>query len=103
MRRNQLIYHRETLVKINQWQQNLEQLIMSSEKFSEFNLLGTWAYKNERDKYNFINTDNWTYVEPRATQCWSHSSKEEGADELHLREYIRTLESVLKAFGIKVP
>lgn len=103
MRRNQLIYHRETLVKINQWHQNLEQFIMSSEKFSEFNLIGSWSYKNERDKYTWINTDDWTYVEPKAIQVWSHANKDEGADDLHIREYIRILESVLKAFNIKVP
>lgn len=103
MRRNCLIYHRETLVKINEWQPNLEKIIMGSERFSEFNLLGAWAYKNEWDKYNFINTDDWQYVPAKATQCWSHSSKEAGADELHLREFIRLLESLLKSFGINVP
>lgn len=103
MRRNQLIYHRSTLVRISEYEPNLEKIIMGSEKFSEFNCIGAYAYKHERHLYNFINTDDWVYVPPKAQQCWSHSSKEEGADDLHLREYIRTLECILKAFGVKVP
>lgn len=103
MRRNQLIYHRSTLVSIASYCPNLENMIMSSEKFSEFNCMGAFAYKFERDNYTFINTDDWQYVQPRALQVWSHATKEEGADELHLREYIRVLESILKAFNVKVP
>lgn len=103
MRRNQLIYHRSTLVAISQYAPDLEKTIMSSEHFSEFNCLGAYAYKHERHMYNFINTDDWQYVEPKAIQVWSHASKEEGADDLHIREYIRVLESILKAFNVKVP
>lgn len=103
MRRNNLIYHRDTLKSIAEYAPNLETTIMNSEKFSEFNCISSFAYKYEREKYNFINTDEWVYVEPKSLQVWSHSSKDEDADTLHLREYIRVLESVLKAFGIKVP
>lgn len=103
MRRNQLIYHRSTLVAISEYAPNLEHTIMNSEHFSEFNCIGAWSYKNERHMYNFINTDDWQYVPPKAIQVWSHASKEEGADDLHIREYIRVLESILKAFGVKVP
>lgn len=103
MRRNQLIYHRSTLLAVADHAPDLEKTIMSSEHFSEFNCLGAWAYKYERHMYNFINTDDWTYVPAKALQVWSHASKEEGSDELHLREYIRVLESILKAFNVKVP
>lgn len=103
MRRNQLIYHRSTLIRISEYAPDLEKTIMSSEHFSEFNCIGAFAYKYERHMYNFINTDDWQYVPPKAIQVWSHASKEEGADDLHIREYIRVLESILIAFGVKVP
>lgn len=100
MRRNCLIYHRSTLVNLNAWKPGLKKIVMESKRFSEFNLIGAYAWKFERDKYNFVNTDNWQYVPPKAIQVWSHASKEPGADELHLREYIRILETLIKAFAI---
>lgn len=103
MRRNNCIYHRNTLIAISQYEPNLEHLIMGSGKWSEFNCFGAYAYKNERDNYTWVNTDDWTFVPAKSLQVWSHSSKAADADTLHLREYIRVLESVLKAFGIKVP
>jgi hypothetical protein len=71
---------------------------MTSERFSEFNAIGAYAYKFERDKYTFINTDDWTYVPPHAVQVWSHASEEPGADELHLREMIRVYKTLFKSF-----
>jgi len=100
MRRNCLIFHRSTLVNLNKWNPKLKDIIMNSHRFSEFNLMGAYAWKFEREKYNFVNTDNWQYVEPKAIQVWSHASKEPGADDLHLREYIRILETLIKAFAI---
>lgn len=100
MRRNTLIYHRSTLVNLNNWNNDLKGIIMHSQKFSEFNLMGAYAWTFERDKYNFVNTDDWQYVPPKAIQVWSHASKEPGASELHLREYIRILETLIKAFAI---
>lgn len=103
MRRLPLVYHNSTLAAINKWKPDLEELVMNSERFSEFNLIGAYAAKFEKEKYTWTNTDNWTYVESPANQVWSHASKEPGADELHLREYIRTLETLLKAFDIVIP
>jgi len=100
MRRNCLIYHRSTLVELNKWNPGLEKIIMASTRFSEFNLIGAYAWKFERNNYNFVCTDGWTYTEPKAIQVWSHASKEAGADDLHLREYIRILETLIKAFAI---
>ena len=100
MRRNCLIYHRSTLLNINARFPELKNIVMSSQQFSEFNLIGAWAWMNEGGKYNFVNTDTWQYVEPKGIQVWSHATKEKGASELHLREYIRTLETILKAFVI---
>ena len=102
MRRNCCIYHRETLININKWNPNLKHIILNSEKFSEFNLMGAYAFKFEREKYNFVNTDNWTYVEPKAIQVWSHGRKDTDS-VLHLTEYIRTLEAIMKCFDVPVP
>lgn len=103
MRRNCLIYYRETLVNISTWKSNLELLVMSSARFSEYNLIGAWAFKNENHNYSFVNTEEWTYVPPKAEQLWSHATKQKGASETHHLEYIRTLETILKANGIKIP
>lgn len=100
MRRNCLIYHRSTLVNLNNWNKELKRIIMSSHRFSEFNLIGAYAWTFERDKYNFVNTEDWQFVPAKAEQVWSYGNKEPGASELHLREYIRILETLLKAFAI---
>lgn len=76
MRRNCLIYHRETLVKISEYQPNLEHIIMTGERFSEFNAIGAYAFKYEREKYNFVNTDNWDFVPPKAVQYHSYTEYE---------------------------
>lgn len=103
MRRNCQIHHRQTLLDISEYAPNLEYQIMSSHRFSEFNAIANYAYKYCRDRYRFVNTDDWTYVPPLAEQVWSHGSKEEGTSEAHLREYIRILETVIKSFGFTVP
>ncbi len=59
--------------------------------------------KFEKNLYKFLNTDDWAYVPPMATQLWSHGNKDEGASDTHLREYIRLLETLLKTFEIDVP
>lgn len=97
MRRNNLIYHRDTLIEISKYAPDLEHTIMNAERFSEFNAIGAFAWKYERDRYNFINTKDWVYTDPKAIQVWSHCSKENGADELHLREYIKVLETIIKS------
>lgn len=101
MRRNCLIYHRSTLLNLNQWKPDIEQIIMASDRFSEFNLIGAYAFKKERDKYTFVNTDNWEFTQPKAEQLWSHADK--NGDKLQMKEYIRFLETLLKAFGINTP
>lgn len=100
MRRLPLLYHRSTLVNISDWKPNLEKLIMQSGRCSEFNLIGSYAFKNEQDKYNFVNTDNWHYVRPLAIQCWSHAKKD--GNDLEKTEYIRMLETIINSLGIKL-
>jgi len=103
MRRNCLIYHRSTLMNISEYEPNIEDVVMSSRRFSEFNVMSAFAHKYEREKYNFINTDDWKYTEPKAIQVWSHASKKEGVSEVHLREYIRVLETIIKSLGVNIP
>jgi hypothetical protein len=103
MRRNNQIHYRQTLLDIAEYAPDLEQQIMNSDGFSEFNAMAAYAHKYCRDRYTFKNTDDWTYVPPLAIQVWSHSSKKEGMSDTHLREYIRLLESIMKSFGVPVP
>jgi hypothetical protein len=103
MRRLPLCYHRSTLEELNIKYPNLEEIIMSSPRFSEFNLLGAFAVNNHPEKYTWINTDDWKFVPATVNQVWSHANKKEGASETHLREYIRLLEGILNSYGIDVP
>lgn len=103
MRRLPLCYHKSTLIGVNHHEINLEHIIMRSDRFSEFNILGAWAFKNQKELYNFVNTDDWNYVPPLATQVWSHASKAKGQSETHHLEYIRTLETIIKAFQLPLP
>lgn len=98
MRRNCLVYHRATLIGISEKWPNLEERIMKMERFSEFNLIGAYAVEYEYEKYNFVNTDDWIYTEPKAVQCWSHSRKNSN-DPTNLKEHIRTLETIINSFG----
>jgi len=103
MRRLGLCYHRSTLENLNKFEPNLETIIMNSTRFSEFNLLGAYANKFEKEKYTWTDTANWQYVPPRFAQVWSHSSKKPGASETHHIEYIRLLETIMEAFNCPVP
>jgi len=76
MRRNCLIYHRSTLEAIEIYEPNLEYIIMNSERFSEYNAIGVYAWTYEKDKYNFTDTDNWTYTPPKAIQYHSYTEFE---------------------------
>lgn len=81
MRRNNLIYHRSTLEAIEQYEPNLEYIVMNSPRFSEFNAIGAFAWKFEKDKYNFVNTDTWEYVRPKAVQYHSYTEFEKMRNE----------------------
>lgn len=101
MRRNNLIYHRSTLENIAKWQPNLEHIVMSSNIFSEFNLMGSYAFEFERDKYNFVNTDNWQYTPPLGTQLWGWAEKD-NTNEPHPYEYARSLKVINSALGLNL-
>jgi len=94
MRRNNLIYHRDTLINLNKFQPNLQYIIMGAERFSEFNLMSSYAFRYEKEKYSFVNTDEWTYVPPHAIQVWSWADK--NGSDLHKKEYERIMETIKK-------
>lgn len=100
MRRNCLIFHRETIVEINEQYPNIEQYIMASGRFSEFNFLGCWAFINENKKYSFVNTDLWEYTHPHSIQLWSWADI--NGDELNKKEYQRTIDTINKVFGTNI-
>ena len=99
MRRNNLIYHRETLVNIESKFPNIEYTIMQSKSFSEFNFIGFFAEKYESDKYNFVNTNNWVYTPPKSIQLWSWFDKN-SKEDLHIYEYKRALETINNVLGL---
>jgi hypothetical protein len=100
MRRNCLIFHKETLRKIALQYPNLEATIMNSDRFSEFNFMGAWAYKYEREKYNFINTNDWVYTPPKGIQLWSWADT--GDSETHKQEYQRSIETINKVLELNL-
>lgn len=71
MRRHPLVYRASTLEALHASRPNLEQEIMSSGKFSEFNALGIWSHLNEPDNYRFTDTANWQPTNPIVRQFWS--------------------------------
>lgn len=100
MRRNCLIYHRSTLEAIEQYEPNLKHIILNSERFSEFNAMSAYAWKYEKEKYNFVNTDNWQYTEPKGVQLWSLADKD--GNTTHQQEYQRSLNTINKVFGLNL-
>lgn len=100
MRRIPLIYHTSTLIHISEKNKNLKEYILNSDRFSEFNAMGAYAFLNEYDKYQFINTDNWQYESPLATQLWSWFNS--GNEEVHQREKIRALDTINQTLGLSL-
>lgn len=74
MRRNNLIYKKETLQALERWfGGDLKRYILSRQTFSEFNVMGAWSYFNRPNDYRFVNTKDWTYVDTPFVQFWSWS------------------------------
>lgn len=100
MRRLPLTYHRSTLENIAKENPNLEHTIMNSQRFSEFNVIGAYAFEYEKEKYSFVNTDDWEYTDPISTQLWSHGKKD-GTD-LEKQEYQRSVETINKLLQLNI-
>lgn len=87
MRRNFLMYKRETLKSLDLYmellhRQKLEDYILSKDSFSEFNLLGAYAEKYEPENYVFVDTDN-EIPKSLVRQFWSHQNLSECMDEIN--------------------
>jgi hypothetical protein len=76
MRRLPLIYHRSTIETVEKLKPNIEHYIMNQENFSEFNVIGAWAFENHRDLYRFLNTDESEPERPLARQFHSYTEWE---------------------------
>jgi hypothetical protein len=100
MRRLPLIYHRDTLEKIHSLEPNLENIIMNSGRFSEFNALGAWAHRYESHKYRFENTDNWQYVDAIIKQLWSHCRNNNS--KLEKEEYQKAVNEINNVLGLNI-
>lgn len=77
MRRHIICYHRQTLVDFEEWfVHDLKQWVAFrnfDQSFSEFNVLGAFAYIYQNDKYKFVDTDkDWIYVDQQVNQYFSH-------------------------------
>lgn len=101
MRRNNLIYHRSTLENIALEYPNLEKDIMASDRASEFNFIGAYAFKKEKKKYRFVNTDNWEYSPPLGTQLWGWAEKD-NPQEPHPFEYARSLKIINETLNLNI-
>lgn len=101
MRRLPLVYNRLTLINIGVSHPYLKSIVLSSNRFSEFNVIGAYAYFYERDNYNFVNTDNWTYVKPLGVQLWSWADFK--SDEpLHKEECERARNIIKELFNEEI-
>lgn len=105
MRRNCLIYHRSTLLNLGyfckeQHDRSIEDYVMESGKFSEYNAIGAYAFLHEPGKYNFVNTDEWQYTPPKGEQLWSWAEK--NGNEESQKEYQRSIETINKALDLNI-
>jgi hypothetical protein len=84
MRRHCLIYHKQTLVNLCEYKKDLKFYVLSitSRTFSEFNVMGFYAYLFERDKYNFVDTKDWTYTPAIVNQYHSYTQFQEKEQEI---------------------
>jgi hypothetical protein len=84
MRRNAMIYRKDTLENVSSLKKNLKSYVLSikERQFSEFNVIGAFAENYESDKYNFLDTDNWTYEPHFVYQGWSWGGIDKEKEEI---------------------
>lgn len=107
MRRNFLVYHRSTLVEINDYSKTVHgysigDYIMRQDRISEFNIIGAYAHFFEKDKYIFTDTNKgWQFEDAYGVQLWSHAD-ENDQSETHQFEYKRSLNYINSIFGLNL-
>lgn len=87
MRRNCLVFRRQTLIDIHSKYPNLQEIIMSAIRFSEFNVIGAWAFKKEPTNYSFVNTKQQPPPPTNHTQFWSYSDLNQ-KDRLKIKQIL---------------
>lgn len=105
MRRSFLIYHRSTVKNFCAWMEQkfqtpLKQWCIAQGTMSEFNFLGAYAWFYEHEKYNWINTTTEAFPPETGAQYWSHGNP--NGDEMHRREYQRSLDTINKALNLNI-
>ena len=84
MRRHPFIFHLSTLRNLSAWLgSDLKDFVMKRNRFSEFNVIGAYAYYYEPDRYIFLDTDNWTYTKPLVRQFWSLDGIAKNMEEIN--------------------
>lgn len=101
MRRLPLVFNRTTLEAIESFQPNLKEIVLSSIRFSEFNVMGAFAYIYERDNYSFVNTDDWVFIEPLGVQLWSWADCNSD-NPLHLVECEKARKCIKELFNEEI-
>lgn len=89
MRRHGIVYHRDTLLNIQQLYPNINDYVMSqpSRHFSEFNFMGAFAEKFEPNNYIWKDTATSEFIPERLKQFWSYS----GCTEKEKQEMIKLI------------
>jgi hypothetical protein len=77
MRRHIICYHRQTLIDFEEWFiHDLKEWVAFrnfDRSFSEFNVLGAFAYIHQNNMYKFVDTDkDWVYADQQVNQYFSH-------------------------------
>lgn len=116
MQRNFLVYFRNTLTGLANYMvkthnQSVDFYVMNQTAFSEFNLIGAYAWNFEKEKYQWILKKDG-YCKPEnglawnnlpddiGIQFWSHANKD--GDKLQQYEFTRAIENINKIFGINL-
>ena len=77
MRRHPFTYRRDTLEELYRYFPCMEE----PKELSEFNLIGAYCDKYEKDKYVFIEVGDNSLPEPNLKQYWSHSGLTEQEEQ----------------------
>lgn len=100
MRRNGLIYNRETLTGLENYIGDLKSYVLNKDRFSEFNVIGAYAFYYEHDKYNWINTLTESFGQPLVTQLWSHGNPK--GNQIERLEYDRTIKTINELLDLNI-
>lgn len=77
MRRNCMMYRRETLVNLYSLKKDMKSYVLKQDRFSEFNVVGVFIENYEPQNYILTDTANWEYKDHFIEQLWSWGSFED--------------------------